>query len=52
MWTLITNGIMPIGLELIVHKLVSVWTLIADKIVPFGLELIVHKIVSGVDIDN
>ena len=38
--------ITPIGLALIVYKIVSVLTLIADKIVPIGLALIVYKIVS------
>jgi len=38
--------ITPIGLALIVYKLVSVLTLIADEIVPIGLALIVYKMVS------
>jgi len=39
--------IVPIGLALIVYKLVSVLTSIADEIMPIGLALIVHKLVSG-----
>ena len=40
------DEIMPIGLALIVYKLVSILISIADKIVPIGLALIVHGIVS------
>ena len=42
MWTLIANGIMPIGLALIVYELVSV--LIANGIMPIGLTLIVTRL--------
>jgi len=51
MLTSIADKIVPIGLALIVYKLVSVLTSIADKIVPIGLELIVQASVL-VDIDS
>jgi len=35
----------PIGLALIVYKLVSVLTWIADEIMPISLALIVYKLV-------
>ena len=39
MLTLIADEIVPIGLALIVYKLVSILTLIADKIMPvFGID--------------
>ena len=47
MLTLIADEIVPIGLALIVYKLVSVLKLKADEIVPISLALIVHDNVSG-----
>ena len=44
--TLIAHKIVPIGLALIVYKLVPVLTLIADKIAPIDLALIDYKLVS------
>ena len=48
MLTLIADEILPIGLTLIVYKLVSVLTSKADEIVPIGLVLLVHDIDSKV----
>ena len=47
MLTLIADEIVPIGLALIVYKLVSVLTSKADEVMPIGLVLLVHEIMSG-----
>ena len=50
--TSIADKIVPIGLALIVYKLVSVLIYLADKIVPIGLALIAYNVVSVLTVDG